>query len=193
MSTSMLIAAPDDPELEISTKIADYFEALYAEEENNRKPRGSLLKAPGTAGRRQQEGWNLASSRWLVVFHFQPTDDESGQSCPCDGIPTADNSRDLGGPLLTRPSLVLPAALPELTTGPQAPTRQCQCANPNWRSSTSSQGWHNSELLGAKMCDACGYERRHHNHPPPSLQVRHMPMHPPTHYANVNCGKSIVG
>ncbi|KAJ7727353.1 hypothetical protein B0H16DRAFT_1735162 [Mycena metata] len=174
MSTSTLLAAPDDPELKISTKMADYFEALYAEEENDKKPRGSLSNGPRDSGSTTARGMEL------------------GVECPCDGIPTADNSRNLGGPLLTRPSLVLSGASPaELTTGPQTLTHQCQCANANCGNLTSSHGRHNSEFLSAKMCDACGYERRRHNHLPPSLQVPHM--HPSTHCANVNCGKSILG
>ncbi|KAJ7726487.1 hypothetical protein B0H16DRAFT_1894726 [Mycena metata] len=179
----------DDPEPKIrSTKWADYFEALYAEEEDNEKRRESPpedSESCGKCGSTTETGMELGV-QWVAFYVSSsiPTDDDPDQRCTCDKMPTANNSSHPLGPLLAPPSLLRLVHLSGASPKPIAtPTRQC--ANPNCGSSTSPRWW-NSRLLSAKVCNTCGhYERRHHKLRPLSLTRR-------MRCANATCNQSIT-
>ncbi|KAJ7046490.1 hypothetical protein C8F04DRAFT_346496 [Mycena alexandri] len=165
--SSYRLIGQDDDEPKISTKMADYFAALYAEEEDNKTTRESPpqdVDSCGKCGSTTETGMGL------------------GVECSCAKMPIADNSRHSLGPLLAPPSLLRLVHLSSAESSAEPPTAAVhQCANPNCRSVTSAGLWHNSRLLSAKVCHACAqHERKYHK-----LRLLSKPC------ANVNCGKTI--
>ncbi|KAJ7727360.1 hypothetical protein B0H16DRAFT_257177 [Mycena metata] len=186
-SASLASAKLDGVELKTSTKMADYFEALYAEDADS--DGGSSMC--GKCGKKDSSGG------------FNCTEDA------CD----SNKSNEAGNPthrllnavqptpsrLRPRPARIPASNLsvpPSNSTATTKPSVR-QCANPHCKTTTAAVWFNNRDTSspGGKLCRACGtYQRKNHKHRPLSLIQKHHNRSPrASHCANVHCGVSLVG